>query len=73
MVPQICTDGIGGAFISWTDDRNSGTPGMFYDLYMQHINSTGSVLWTSDGIAVSSEIGYQETQKMCYSRIGGYI
>jgi len=38
--PKIISDGAGGAIIAWEDHR-SGTS----DIYAQHIDSSGAVLW----------------------------
>jgi hypothetical protein len=48
--PQIVSDGAGGAIITW-DDYRSGTS---HDIYAQRINAAGAVLWTADGVAISS-------------------
>jgi hypothetical protein len=40
-------DGKGGAFITWQDQR-SGT----HDIYAQHIDSAGNLLWDSMGVVV---------------------
>ena len=41
--PKIATDGLGGALVVWCDGRFES------DLYMQHIDASGSLLWTSNG------------------------
>lgn len=46
-VPQIVTDGLNGAIITWEDNRN-GNP----DVYAQRVSSNGTPQWTSNGIAV---------------------
>ena len=46
-------DGSGGAIIVWRDYR----PGSNYDLYIQHINAAGELLWTADGVAVCTGTG----------------
>jgi hypothetical protein len=54
--PKIDSDSLsGGVYIAWADKRN----GLDYDIYAQRIDSTGNVLWTSNGIAVGAEIGNQ--------------
>ncbi len=45
--PQLCSDGSGGAIITWQDKR-----GIVYDIYAQRVNSSGTPQWTIDGIAV---------------------
>ena len=49
--PSICSDGSGGAFIAWWDRRNEGPDG----IYVQRINSSGTVQWTTNGIIVCDQ------------------
>ncbi len=51
--PQITTDGLGGALIVWVDERYGS------DLYMQHIDASGSLLWTSNGAMLTEAPGIQ--------------
>jgi hypothetical protein len=51
---KIASDGAGGAFITWHDYRNPT-----YDVYAQRVNALGAVLWTVDGVAVSTAAGGQ--------------
>jgi hypothetical protein len=48
--PQLTSDGNGGAVITWQDARTNN----IQDIYAQRIDSSGSALWTNDGIAVST-------------------
>ena len=48
--PKIISDEIGGAIITWEDQR-SGTN---YDIYAQRIDANGVVQWTADGVAIST-------------------
>ncbi|MHA1310106.1 MAG: hypothetical protein ACTSQO_04175 [Candidatus Helarchaeota archaeon] len=48
--PQICSDGAGGAIITWYDDR-----GTFSHIYAQKINSSGAVQWATNGILICSK------------------
>jgi len=57
--PTIAADGIGGATIVWTDGRSGGVP-VNYDIYAQRINAGGTVLWTTNGVAVSTAALSQE-------------
>ncbi len=50
---DITSDGNGGAIISWQDYR-MGTGNA--DIYVQHINSNGTVKWTTNGIALCSSV-----------------
>ncbi len=58
--PRSCSDGNGGAFITWVDERIITQP----TAYAQHINKKGKVLWATEGIAVSDP-----TFDMVYSLI----
>jgi hypothetical protein len=44
-------DGSGGAVITWTDTRNSGTTGN--DIYAQHIDKDGTKLWGAGDKVIS--------------------
>jgi hypothetical protein len=46
--PNTISDGLGGSIIAWQDSTAAG-----FDIYSQKLNSTGSVLWTTGGIAIS--------------------
>jgi len=48
--PQLISDGVGGAIITWEDQRGGGG----YHIYAQRINSDGGVQWTTNGIAITS-------------------
>ncbi len=52
--PSIDADGSGGALISWTDERNSGT---YTDIYAQKINANGVAQWTANGVGVGVKNG----------------
>jgi len=66
--PQICSDGAGGAIITWIDYRNGNE-----DIYAQKINSTGSVLWTANGAAVCTAADEQASPQICSDGAGGAI
>jgi hypothetical protein len=46
--PQIISDGAGGAIITWGDARNGSAA-----IFAQRIDTSGNVLWATDGVAVS--------------------
>ena len=46
-LPSIVSDGAGGAIVMWHDSRNGGD-----DIYAQRVNASGTVEWTTDGIAL---------------------
>jgi predicted lipoprotein with Yx(FWY)xxD motif len=67
--PQIVNDGSGGAIIAWFDDRN----GSDLDIYVQKINSTSIVQWTTDGVPVCTAAGNQYVSKIVNDGLGGVI
>ncbi|MDD1777769.1 MAG: hypothetical protein LUQ65_06320 [Candidatus Helarchaeota archaeon] len=69
LYPQICSDGSGGAVITW-EDRRGGT-GM--DIYAQKIKSDGSASWKSNGIPVCNGTSWQRYPKICSDGAGGAI
>jgi hypothetical protein len=48
--PRMTSDGKGGAFVSWEDSRLG-------NIYAQHINNNGKLLWDNQGILVSEKPG----------------
>jgi hypothetical protein len=63
--PTIGSDGNGGAIIVWQDNRNNASTG--YDLYAQHIDGTGSIQWTTDGVVISNQAGTQTNRESVIS------
>jgi len=51
LEPEIVTDNAGGAIIIWTDTRDGNN-----DIYAQRIDSTGQVLWATNGVPVTQEL-----------------
>ncbi|MHA1381574.1 MAG: hypothetical protein ACTSRG_24670 [Candidatus Helarchaeota archaeon] len=52
----ICSDGVGGAILAWSDYRR----GSFFhsDVYVQRINSSGNTYWTENGTGICTEDGF---------------
>jgi hypothetical protein len=46
--PVITTDSVGGAIVVWEDKRSGKR-----NLFAQRVDSTGTILWTSNGVGVS--------------------
>ncbi len=44
--PRLVSDGSGGAFITWYDNRSGS-----YDIYTQRVGGAGAVQWTTNGVA----------------------
>ncbi|MBI5215771.1 MAG: T9SS type A sorting domain-containing protein [Ignavibacteriae bacterium] len=66
--PQMMSDGWGGAFIVWNDQRGDN-----FDIYMQHINGAGVSQWSSNGVALCTAIGDQQWSNMTSDGNGGAI
>ena len=58
--PRLVEDGHGGAFVAYQDDRS-----LYYytvtkqDIFVQHLNDAGQLLWNSDGVPVCNAPGSQ--------------
>ena len=65
-MPQIVSDGSGGAVIAWSDYRDDG------DIYAQKLNSHGTAQWTADGAPVCIvQSSVQYDQKIATDDAGG--
>jgi hypothetical protein len=67
--PQIASNGAGGAFVTWEDDRG-GTLG---DIYAQAIGASGVVQWTVNGIAICAAVYNQIYPTIVSDGAGGAI
>ncbi|MEW6510472.1 MAG: hypothetical protein AB1428_05875 [Bacteroidota bacterium] len=67
LLPQIASDGNGGAVVCWRDARN----GADYDIYAQHIASDGTMLWQKHGIPVVIAPGSQQYPRIMSDDQGG--
>ncbi|GAB2826152.1 T9SS type A sorting domain-containing protein [Ferruginibacter profundus] len=67
---KMVADGSGGAIMCWEDKRNSGSN---TDLYAQRVNNSGSVQWTSNGIAICTAAGIQFSHQVVADAGGGFI
>lgn len=70
-IPQLISDGAGGAIISWEDWRNFSQP----DIYAQRISSNGFVNWNFNGVLICSEPNFanQYSTKIVSDGAGGAI
>ncbi len=66
--PAIICDGAGGAIITWQDQRDGNL-----DIYAQHINSSGTVSWPSEGVPICNAINKQENPAIASDSYGGAI
>ena len=60
--PIIASDGSGGAYVVWQDDRNANEG---IDLYGQHISANGTLSYSNAGTAVASASGNQDNAAIC--------
>ncbi len=68
--PELCSDGAGGAIITWEDYRNGIADA---NIYAQRLNSTGSAQWTINGVAICTASNDQEKPQICSDGAGGAI
>jgi len=66
---SICTDGSGGALITWKDARAGNQD----DIYIQRISAAGTVMWSQNGIPLCSAGGIQDAPQICPDGSGGAI
>lgn len=68
--PQICSDGGGGAIISWMDTREIG-----YNIYVQRVNPEGDLKWTANGVMITniSDMGSNDKHLIASDGLGGAI
>ena len=67
-LPAIISDGAGGAIITWMDGRTGND-----HVYAQRINGSGSVQWTTDGVAICTQGYYQRYPDIASDGSGGAI
>jgi len=72
-IPKICSDGDGGAFISWQDSRNIEES--YIDIYVQRIDSEGSLMWSEadEGIPLCLAPDEQQSARIIESEPGSAI
>ncbi len=68
-VPQITTDGSGGAIVVWQDYR-SGTN---YDIYAQRVDGAGAVQWATNGVPLCTAANEQSQHAVVSDGSSGAI
>lgn len=68
--PAILADGAGGAFVAWSDYRNSAATS--YDLYAQHVFAGGGVAWSANGLSFCVASGPQYMSSLVGDGSGGF-
>jgi hypothetical protein len=56
---SLVPDGSQGAFIAWMDQRAAAFSN---DVYIQHVGAPGTVLWTSQGLALAADVNNLEQE-----------
>ncbi|MBM3326698.1 MAG: T9SS type A sorting domain-containing protein [Calditrichaeota bacterium] len=69
--PKLCPDGAGGVFVCWIDDRNQEQTDK--DIYAQHLDASGRLLWPAEGEAVCIEPREQSENRIVASESGNAI
>jgi len=66
---DVTADGAGGVIVTWCDDRRSGD----CDVYAQRLDSSGRVLWETNGVPVCSTDRAQGYPRVVPDGAGGAI
>jgi hypothetical protein len=67
--PAIVPDGAGGAIVAWQDARSGHT----LDIYAQHVDADGVLLWPAGGVVISEREGDQLSPQMAPDGNGGAL
>jgi len=70
-----CSDGAGGAFVAWTDARNTPPAStLIYDVFAQHVLSDGSLdpAWPAAGLGLTTGSGYKYPHGLIDDDAGGF-
>ena len=68
VFPEVASDGLGGAIITWYDYRSGSE-----DIYAQRIDAQGRILWTTGGVPVCQAEGTQWFPKIVSDSANGAI
>jgi hypothetical protein len=66
--PALASDGAGGIFVSWSDQRAGD-----YDIYAQRLNSSGFLQWPIDGVPIATGAGDQRPSNVIADGAGGAV
>ncbi len=70
LKPDVCSDGAGGAIITWYDYRSTNN----FDIYAQRIGAGGAIVWVVDGVVMNNNVAYDQIDPMIVSDdLGGAI
>jgi hypothetical protein len=70
VAPVIASDPMGGSIVAWSDTR---TPAAEADVYIQHVQSNGSSLWTLNGVRLCDASGVQDQPVVIADGGGGAV
>ncbi len=68
-VPEVLSDGMGGAVVAWVDKRN----GSHENIFAQRVGNSGSMLWQENGIPICMAPGWQGKLQILGSNDGSYV
>lgn len=66
--PVVCSDHSGGAIVAWQDNRSGN-----YDIYVQRISASGTMLWAANGVALCTAAEAQSNPVICSDGGGGAV
>ena len=66
--PEIVSDGAAGAYVVWEDSRSGDK-----DVYAQRVNSSGTALWTTNGMVIVTWGADQELPQVAKFWSGGIV
>lgn len=66
LAPVLISDAIHGAFVAWGDNRNGDA-----DVYIEHVDSTGTALLYPDGLPICADDGSQSAIDLAPNGSGG--
>ncbi|HEX5132535.1 MAG TPA: T9SS type A sorting domain-containing protein [Candidatus Krumholzibacteria bacterium] len=69
--PRVIADGSGGFFVTWIDERNTGTSDS--DVFVQRVNSSGAAQWITDGVALNTASGSSVQARIILDGAGGAV
>ncbi len=64
----MISDGSGGAILTWQDYRSNNG---FADIYSQRMSSSGTMLWTANGVVICNQAAAQRGPKLVTDGSGG--
>jgi len=67
-IPAIVSDGLGGAIVTWRDDRSGNA-----DIYAQRVGADGAERWTPNGVSLCAEASVQTDPAIVSDGSGGAI